>query len=64
MSAQGHSGDRWRPYWDKHSASYDKQMGFFDESRDRAFICSALADMGALTRICPEPDEARLDRSC
>ena len=25
------SRDRWRRYWDRHSASYDKQMGFFDQ---------------------------------
>jgi ubiquinone/menaquinone biosynthesis C-methylase UbiE len=35
--------DRWRRYWDKHSASYDKQMGFFDRhlfGDSRAWVCS------------------------
>jgi ubiquinone/menaquinone biosynthesis C-methylase UbiE len=35
--------DRWRRYWDKHSASYDKQMGFFDRhlfGGSRAWVCS------------------------
>ena len=35
--------DRWRSYWDKHSASYDRQMGFFDRHlfRDsRAWVCA------------------------
>ena len=35
--------DRWRRYWDKHSASYDKQIGFFDRHlfRDsRAWVCA------------------------
>lgn len=35
--------DRWRPYWDKHSASYDRQMSFFDRHlfRDsRAWVCA------------------------
>jgi ubiquinone/menaquinone biosynthesis C-methylase UbiE len=30
MRAAGWRNDRWRRYWDKHAASYDKQMGFFD----------------------------------
>ena len=30
MPADGSGTDRRRRYWDKHSASYDKQMGFFD----------------------------------
>jgi ubiquinone/menaquinone biosynthesis C-methylase UbiE len=35
--------DRWRRYWDKHSASYDKQMGFFDRhlfGDSRTWVCS------------------------
>ena len=35
--------DRWRRYWNKHSASYDRQIGFFDRHlfRDsRAWVCS------------------------
>jgi len=42
MSAQV-SGDRWRHYWDKHSASYDKQMRFFDRhlfANSRAWVCA------------------------
>ncbi len=34
--------DRWRRYWDKHSASYDKDMRFFDRvlfGDSRAWIC-------------------------
>jgi ubiquinone/menaquinone biosynthesis C-methylase UbiE len=34
--------DRWGRYWDKHSASYDKQMGFFDRvlfADSRSWIC-------------------------
>jgi hypothetical protein len=30
MPAEQLNRDRWRRYWDKHSGSYDKQMGFFD----------------------------------
>jgi ubiquinone/menaquinone biosynthesis C-methylase UbiE len=35
--------DRWRGYWDKHSASYDEQMGYlrrhlFGDSR--GWVCS------------------------
>jgi ubiquinone/menaquinone biosynthesis C-methylase UbiE len=35
--------ERWRRYWDKHSASYDKQMRFFDRmlfKDSRAWVCS------------------------
>jgi ubiquinone/menaquinone biosynthesis C-methylase UbiE len=38
--------DRWRGYWDKHSASYDKQMGFFDRhlfGDSRNWVCSRAA---------------------
>jgi ubiquinone/menaquinone biosynthesis C-methylase UbiE len=38
--------DRWRRYWDKHSASYDKQMRFFDRvlfADSRAWVCSQAA---------------------
>jgi ubiquinone/menaquinone biosynthesis C-methylase UbiE len=37
------NGDRWRRYWDKHSASYDKQMRFFDRhlfADSRAWVCA------------------------
>jgi ubiquinone/menaquinone biosynthesis C-methylase UbiE len=35
--------DRWRRYWDKASASYDKQMRFFDRvllADSRAWVCA------------------------
>jgi ubiquinone/menaquinone biosynthesis C-methylase UbiE len=38
-----HDRDRRRRYWDKHSASYDRQMGFFDRhlfGDSRAWVCS------------------------
>ncbi len=38
--------ERWRRYWDKHSASYDKQMRFFDRvlfGDSRAWVCSQAA---------------------
>ncbi len=37
---------RWQRYWDKHSASYDKQMRFFDRvlfGDSRAWVCSQAA---------------------
>jgi ubiquinone/menaquinone biosynthesis C-methylase UbiE len=43
MPAGDHDSDRRRRYWDKHSASYDKQMGFFDRhlfGDSRAWVCS------------------------
>jgi len=43
MPADQSNRDRWRRYWDKHSASYDKQMGFFDRvlfGDSRAWVCS------------------------
>ncbi len=43
MPAQDRGGDRWRGYWDKHSANYDKQMGFFDRhlfGDSRSWVCS------------------------
>lgn len=43
MPAQDRGGDRWRGYWDKHSANYDKQMGFFDRhlfADSRSWVCS------------------------
>jgi len=30
MATEADQRDRWRRYWDKHSASYDRQMRFFD----------------------------------
>jgi hypothetical protein len=38
--------DRWRRYWDKHSASYDGQMPFLDRvlfKDSRAWVCSQAA---------------------
>ena len=38
--------ERWRRYWDKHSASYDQQMGFFDRhllGDSRGWVCSKAA---------------------
>jgi ubiquinone/menaquinone biosynthesis C-methylase UbiE len=38
--------DRWRRYWDKHSASYDKQMLFLDRvlfKDSRTWVCSQAA---------------------
>lgn len=35
--------DRWRRYWDKHSASYDREMRLFDRvlfKDSRAWVCS------------------------
>jgi ubiquinone/menaquinone biosynthesis C-methylase UbiE len=43
MTAEETQRDRWRRYWDKHSASYDRQMGFFDRvmfGDSRAWVCS------------------------
>src|SRR6266851_8374007 len=43
MTADQARRDRWRRYWDKHSASYDKQMRFFDRvlfGDSRAWVCS------------------------
>jgi ubiquinone/menaquinone biosynthesis C-methylase UbiE len=43
MAAQDRGGDRWHRYWDKHSASYDRQMGFFDRclfGDSRSWVCS------------------------
>ena len=38
--------DRWRRYWDKHSASYDRQMLFLDRvlfKDSRTWVCSQAA---------------------
>jgi SAM-dependent methyltransferase len=38
--------DRWRRYWDNESASYDKQMRFFDRylfADTRAWVCAQAA---------------------
>src|SRR5438105_936927 len=43
MTADQARRDRWRHYWDKHSASYDRQMRFFDRvlfGDSRAWVCS------------------------
>ena len=43
MPAQDRGDNRWRRYWDKHSASYDKQMGFFDRhlfGDSRSWVCA------------------------
>jgi ubiquinone/menaquinone biosynthesis C-methylase UbiE len=46
MPADDRSRVRWRRYWDKHSASYDRQMGFFDRhlfGDSRRWVCSQAA---------------------
>jgi ubiquinone/menaquinone biosynthesis C-methylase UbiE len=43
MPADEANRDRWRRYWNKHSASYDKQMRFFDRvlfTGSRTWVCS------------------------
>jgi ubiquinone/menaquinone biosynthesis C-methylase UbiE len=43
MPAERDGQDRWRRYWDSHSRSYDKQIGFFDRhlfGDSRAWVCS------------------------
>jgi ubiquinone/menaquinone biosynthesis C-methylase UbiE len=43
MPADELNRDRWRRYWDKESASYDKQMQFFERllaPDTRAWVCS------------------------
>jgi ubiquinone/menaquinone biosynthesis C-methylase UbiE len=43
MPSEKTKRDRWRRSWDKHSASYDKQMRFFDRSLfgdSRQWACS------------------------
>ena len=43
MPTGEHGRDQRRRYWDRHSASYDKQMGFFDRhlfGGSRAWVCS------------------------
>ncbi len=46
MATDAGKRDRWRRYWDKHSASYDTQMRFFDRvlfGDSRAWVCSQAA---------------------
>src|SRR5215470_1397072 len=46
MATDAARRDRWRRYWDKHSASYDKQMRFFDRvlfGDSREWVCSQAA---------------------
>lgn len=43
MGDQQRKTERWQKYWDKHSKSYDREMGFFDRRlfRDnRDWVCS------------------------
>jgi ubiquinone/menaquinone biosynthesis C-methylase UbiE len=43
MPADDSRRDRWRRYWDKHAASYDKEMRFFDRvlfKDSRTWVCS------------------------
>ncbi len=43
MAEQRDRTERWRRYWDKHSATYDREMGFFDRrlfADTRAWLCS------------------------
>ena len=42
MTADQAKRDRWRHYWDKHSASYDRQMRFLDRNLfgdTRVWVC-------------------------
>ena len=46
MTTEADQRERWRRYWDKHSASYDRQMRFFDRvlfGDTRAWVCSQAA---------------------
>jgi ubiquinone/menaquinone biosynthesis C-methylase UbiE len=46
MAAGEVNRDRWRRYWDKESASYDKQMQFFERllaPDSRAWVCGQAA---------------------
>lgn len=46
MPAEANKHDRWRRYWDKESASYDKQMQFFERllaPDSRAWVCGQAA---------------------
>ena len=42
MAGDQQNGDRWRRYWDKTSASYDKQMRFYDRllADSRRWVCA------------------------
>jgi ubiquinone/menaquinone biosynthesis C-methylase UbiE len=42
MAGKQHNRDRWRRYWNKTSASYDKQMHFYDRllADSRPGICA------------------------
>ena len=43
MSTTHENRDRWRRYWNKHSASYDREMRFFDRllfKDSRTWVCS------------------------
>jgi ubiquinone/menaquinone biosynthesis C-methylase UbiE len=69
MPADQLNRDRWRRYWDKHSASYDKQMRFFDRlllADSRSWVCSqATGDtlevaIGTGLNLPLYPGEARL----
>jgi hypothetical protein len=42
MPGDQQSGDRWRCYWDRASASYDKQMRFYDRllADSRPWVCA------------------------
>lgn len=69
MPADQLNRDRWRRYWDKHSASYDKQTQFFDRvlfADSRSWVCSqATGDtlevaIGTGLNLPLYPDEARL----
>ncbi len=46
MSTNKGNRDRWRRYWDRHSASYDKEMRFFERvlfKDSRSWVCSQAA---------------------
>ncbi len=69
MTTDAAKRDRWRRYWDKHSASYDKQMRFFERvlfGDSRAWVCSQAAGdtlevaIGTALNLPLYPPETRL----
>jgi ubiquinone/menaquinone biosynthesis C-methylase UbiE len=43
MPAEQLTRDRWRRYWDKHAASYDREMRFYDRvlfAESRTWVCA------------------------
>lgn len=69
MADAGRGVERWRRYWDKSAASYDKQMGFFDRhvfGDSRSWVCSRAAGdtlevgIGTGLNLPFYPEQARL----